>query len=211
MRWEELLGRFANQPLFHTSLLGVFPDPRPSILVQLSRWVNKGKLAQIRRGWYLIEKPYRTKEISAAFIANTVVHPSYLSLEWALQYHGLIPEATFQPTSITTQRGVQFQAVDRIFLYHHVSPKIFHGFVAIEISGEKIVVATPEKALWDRIYINAFQNSFSVAWLKGLRLQNIDRLNLENFRRFGALIHKTGFASAIDGTLEFIRKNGRNS
>ncbi len=206
MRWEELLSRFSEQPLFHTSHLGVFPDSRPVVLVQLSRWINAGKLAQLRRGWYLIQKPFRTKELSAAFVANTVVRPSYLSLEWALQYHGMIPDAAFQPTSITTRRGVHFTADDRYFLYHHVSPRFFHGYGSFEYSGERIIIATPEKSLLDHIYIFALRNPFSILWLEGLRLQNLDRFDIEEFRRLSSLVLRPGFSAAVETTAAFLRE-----
>jgi len=206
MRWEELLNRFAGQPLFHTSHLGIFPDPSRNILVQLSRWVKAGKLVQIRRGWYLIDKPYRTKEISEAAIANAVVHPSYLSLEWALQFHGMIPEAAFHPTSITTRRGIQFESLGHIFLYHHVSPVLFRGYTEAVLAGEKIIVAGPEKALLDHVYLFSLRRSFSTLWLESLRLQNLDRFDLEEFGRLGAFVRKAGFAAVVDVTIKFIKE-----
>jgi len=81
MRWKDLLTKFAKRPLFHSSMLKIFPDDPHHIQVQLSRWVDAGKLSQIRKGWYLIEKPYRLKEVPSPVIANTVVHPSYLSFD----------------------------------------------------------------------------------------------------------------------------------
>jgi len=204
MRWEDFLERFTAQPLFHTSHPAIFPDPRASVLVQLSRWVKAGKLAPVRRGWYLIENPYRTKEVSDAAIANTVVHPSYLSLEWALQYHGLIPEATFQPTSITTRRGTQFEALNRVFLYHHVAPGFFYGYRSFEIAGERIAAAVPEKALLDLIYLFVQGNSFSILWLEGLRLQNLDRFDVREFRRLGASVKRPGFARTLSEAAEYL-------
>lgn len=205
MRWADLIGRFAAQPLFHTSHLAVFPDPKASVLVQLSRWVESGKLLQIRRGWYLIEKPFRAREVSDAAIANAVVRPSYLSLEWALQYHALIPEATFQPTSVTTLRGIRFEALDRLFLYHHVARGFFRGYGSYDYGGEKIACASPEKALLDLIYLFVHRNAFSLLWLEGLRLQNLDRFDVGLFRRLGAGVGKPGFARALSKTAESLK------
>jgi len=122
MKWESLLKEFSERPLFHSSMLPIFDDAPVHIEVQLSRWSRAGKLCRIRRGWYLMEKPYRARDVSEAVIANTVVQPSYLSLEWALGFHGLIPETAFNPTSVTTARGAEFTAKDRRYFYHHVQP-----------------------------------------------------------------------------------------
>jgi hypothetical protein len=204
MKWDELLARFSTQPLFHTSHLAVFPDAPENILVQLSRWVASGKLAQIRRGWYLIEKPYRTRDVRDAAIANAVLRPSYLSLEWALQYHGMIPEATFQPTSITTGRGTSFEALNRVFLYHHIAPSLFNGYRSYEIAGERIAAAIPEKSLLDLIYIFVQRNRFSILWLESLRLQNLDRFDTALFLEMGASVRKRGFAGILSEAAEHI-------
>jgi hypothetical protein len=49
MKWQELLTRFADMPLFYSSMLRVFPDDLEVIQVQLSRWVKAGRIARIRR------------------------------------------------------------------------------------------------------------------------------------------------------------------
>ena len=205
MNWESLLSQFSGHPLFPSSLLRTFEDDPRHIQVQISRWVKQNKLIQIRRGWYLIGKPYRTKEVSRALIANTVVQPSYLSLEWALHYHGMIPEAVFQPTSLTTRRGIQFQALDHFFIYHHTLPSFFTGYQRVESAGEKILVAGPEKALLDKIYIFIQTKPFSLEWLKGLRLQNLERLNLNQWPKLAAGSQKPGFALAAKKAMDYIK------
>jgi hypothetical protein len=207
MKWEDFLREFAVRPLFHSSMLRIFDDPPVHIEVQLSRWSRAGKLCRIRRGWYLIEKPYRARDISEAVIANTVVQPSYLSLEWALGFYGLIPEAVFNPTSITTARGIEFTAKDRLYFYHHVQPCFFSGYEKVERGGDVFIIAKPEKALIDRIYISLRNGKFSEEWLKGLRLQNMDILEEEKLKSLAAFVNKPGYAAAVDVTAAYIRAN----
>ncbi|OGD24168.1 MAG: hypothetical protein A2Y69_04850 [Candidatus Aminicenantes bacterium RBG_13_59_9] len=207
MKWEDFLREFAARPLFYSSMLRIFDDPPAHIEVQLSRWSRAGKLCRIRRGWYLIEKPYRARDISEAVIANTVVQPSYLSLEWALGFYGLIPEAIFNPTSITTARGIEFTAKGRRYFYHHVQSPFFSGYEKVERGGDVFIIAEPEKALIDRIYISLRSGKFSEEWLKGLRLQNMDILKEETLKSLAALVGKPGFAAAVDATTAYIRTN----
>jgi len=205
MRWEDLLTEFSKRPLFHSSMLKIFPDDPHHIQVQLSRWVDAGKLSQIRKEWYLIEKPYRLKEVPPPVIANTVVHPSYLSLEWALQYHGMIPEHVFNPTSITTNRGMRFAAKKNLFIYHHVQPSFFTGYIQKPANGHSLYIAYPEKALMDKIYIFLQRNEFSMDWLKELRLQNLDAFDFERFRSYVNNTRKRGLANAVNKSIECIK------
>ena len=207
MRWDALLKEFSDRPLFHSSMLRIFNDAPVHIEVQLSRWSRAGKLCRIRRGWYLIEKPYRARDVSEAVIANTVVEPSYLSLEWALGFYGLIPEAIFNPTSITTARGIGFTAKDRGYFYHHVQPAFFAGYEKVERGGDVFIIAGPEKALLDKMYIAMRIGKFSTDWLKGLRLQNLNILDEDKLRGLAALVSKPGFAAAVDAAAAYIREN----
>ena len=241
MRWDALLKEFSDRPLFHSSMLRIFDDAPAHIEVQLSRWSRAGKLCRIRRGWYLIEEPYRARDVSEAVIANTVVQPSYLSLEWALGFYGLIPEAIFNPTSITTARGIEFTAKDRGYFYHHVQPAFFAGYekvkgrafgsplarslyprastaevdprakpgapVAVKRGGDVFIIAGPEKALLDKMYIAMRIGKFSTDWLKGLRLQNLNILDEDKLRGLAALVSKPGFAAAVDAAAAYIREN----
>ena len=75
MNFNMVLEKLADLPLFHSSMLRVFDDDPAHIQIQLSRWSKSGKLRQIRRGWYLVEEPYRRRDVSDALIANTVVCP----------------------------------------------------------------------------------------------------------------------------------------
>lgn len=206
MKWKDLLAQFAERPLFHSSMLGVFPDAQSHIQVQLARWVKTGKLSQIRRGWYLIEKPFRAKDVPVPVIATTVVHPSYLSLEWALQYYDMIPESVPNPTCMTTDRAVQFTAQSRLFIYHHIQPALFVGYVEEEYEGRKIMVASAEKALLDKLYLYLKRNGFSLEWLRELRLQNLARFDREKFKSFSQNMKLKGFPKAIESTLEFIKE-----
>lgn len=205
MIWKDFLFEFAERPLFHSSMLEIFPDNRHHIQVQLSRWVDSGKISQVRREWYLIEKPFRLKEVPIPAIANSVVHPSYLSLDWALQYYEMIPEYVPNPTSITTGRGVQFVAQNRLFIYHHIQPSFFTGYTRLESDGHLINIAHPEKALLDKIYLFIQRNKFSSDWLKELRLQNLDSFDINRFESFSQKASKKGLSNAFKMTIQYVR------
>ena len=205
MNWNVFLNEFAGRPLFHSSMLAIFPDPTSHKQVQLSRWTRAGKLSQIRKGWYLIEKPWRAKEIPITVIANNVVHPSYLSLDWALQYYEMIPEYVPNPTSVTTDRGVRFTAQDSLFIYYHVQPSFFKGYRQEKVNGYNINIACPEKALLDKIYLFLQSNRFSIEWLKELRLQNLDTLDFDKLSSFSRATKRKKIQEAVKLTCQYIK------
>jgi len=206
MNWPEFLGEFAGRPLFHSSMLGIFPDNRAHAQIQLTRWTKAGKIAQIRRGWYLIERPYRRKEIPLPMIANSVIHPSYLSLEWALQYRQMIPEFVPNLTSLTTSRGTEFIFKDHLFSYHFVQPSLFTGYIREEYEGEPVFIACAEKALFDKIYLFIRKEAFSLEWLKELRLQNLEEFDLARFQSYLERTRRPGLRRAIELASRFIRE-----
>ena len=154
----------------------------------------------------MIEKPWRTKEVPIAVIANNVVHPSYLSLDWALQYYEMIPEYVPNPTSVTTDRGMRFTAQNSLFIYYHVQPSFFKGYKQETINGYNINIACPEKALIDKIYLFLQGNRFSIEWLKELRLQNLDSLNLEKLESFSRESSKKKFQKTVEFTCQYIKR-----
>ena len=209
MKWEDILRKFERLPLFHSSMLEVFSEDLRQTRVQLSRWARAGKLARIRREWYLIEKPWRAREVPHAYIATRIVQPSYLSLEWALQYHALIPEAVENPTCATTDRPRIIHALGRSFLYHHLRPELLTGFEEVIIDGWAVPVASAEKALFDMIYLHARGRRFSRAWLAELRLQNLDDFDTSRFLSFAVRSGSWGLSAAARSAADFIREARR--
>ena len=206
MKWLEFLRKFESMPLFHSSMLEVFPEDLRQIRVQLCRWVRAGKLGRIRREWYLIEKPWRVKEVPLAHIATQIVQPSYLTQEWALQYHGLIPDVVENPTCATTDRPRIIQALGRSFLYHHLKRDLLTGFDEVLVHGWPAAVASAEKALFDMIYFHVRRNRFTLAWLTELRLQNLDEFDTARFRSFAGKSAKWGLQASVLSAADFIDK-----
>ena len=101
---------------------------------------------------YALGEPYRRTALHAAALANKLHSPSYLSLQWALSYHGLIPEGVPAYTSITTRVGRSFSNPIGEFIYTHIKLPAFFGYSAQQIDGQDTMVAVPEKALLDVWY-----------------------------------------------------------
>lgn len=178
MYFEELLEIVDREPVFETGLLlagHINPD---YLRRQLVEWVNTGKLWQLRRGLYAVAPPYQKVQPHPFLVANRIVKGSYVSLQAALDYYGHIPEVVSAVTSVTTRRPEERETPLGHFLYRHVRSGIFYGYQRYQVTPEQFAyVASPEKSLLDLVYLQP--GGDDGGYLASLRLQNLDRFDLE--------------------------------
>jgi hypothetical protein len=111
-----------------------------------------------------------------------LVRGSYVSLQAALAYYGMIPEYTPLVTSVTTGRPGRWETPLGDFEFRHVKTEWLHGYERLEVSdGQWAFVAMPEKALLDLVYLQP--GGDTPAYLGELRLQGLDRLDLDRLAR----------------------------
>jgi len=178
MKWEELLSKVADEPVFSTGFLAATGESLAEVRLQLSRWVRVGKLIQIRKGLYTLAEPYRKVTPHPFLVANAMKKGSYVSLQSALGYYGIIPEHVPIVTSVTTQRPEEVDTPLGRFLFRHIRKTWFHSYRQVDLgSGQRAFVATPEKALLDLLYLTPGADDYD--FLTELRLGNWERLNTE--------------------------------
>lgn len=83
---------------------------------RLFEWKKKGYIMKLRNGWYCLPEFFE-ESYSTWIIANSVHTPSYISLESALGYYGLIPEGVFMTTSVTTKRPLRIKMAEHDYSY----------------------------------------------------------------------------------------------
>jgi len=125
----------------------------------LHRWVKKHLIVRLRRGYYTFPE-YKEKPDYAWYFANRIYKPSYISLQTALAFYGLIPEAVVQISSVSTLKTAEFNNELASFSYNSISNKLMFGYVDKSIGDNKsILFASPEKALLDLLYLNPEYNT----------------------------------------------------
>ena len=67
----------------------------------LTRWCRRGLLVKLRNEHYAFPE-YRQMPGFSRIVANRIYSPSYVSLQSALSFYGMIPEEVIQLTSVTT-------------------------------------------------------------------------------------------------------------
>ena len=124
----------------------------------LSRWVKKGYLLKLRNNLYTFSELKNVNNIHF-YIANRIYRPSYLSLHTALSFHGLIPESIVQTTSVSTMKTARFKNELGSFSYKKIKNELFFGYTQLEFTKDKtFLIALPEKALLDLLYLYPFYN-----------------------------------------------------
>ena len=126
--------------------LAGFANPQGKI----ARLVREGKLIPLVRGLYEDDP-----STSGACLAGSICGPSYLSFEYALSRHGLIPEAAAAYTSATCgkRKTKRFDNAFGIFEYRDVPATVFGLGVELRYdTGCPYWIAAPEKALCDQLH-----------------------------------------------------------
>lgn len=140
----------------------IFNISRENTLYKLlQRLENNGIVKRVKHGKYL----FTLREANEFTIANFLVNPSYISLESALSFHGILSQFPYTITSITPMKSQKIICQDKEYEYVHIDKKYFFGFM----NNGKFITATPEKALIDTLYLVA----------KKLRSIHFEELNLE--------------------------------
>jgi predicted transcriptional regulator of viral defense system len=132
-------------PLELRRLLGVSPVAATFLV---HRYAKQGALIKLRKGLYcLADAPP-----SDVAMANRLYAPSYVSFEYALAYHRLIPEVAYTVTSATPRPTYAITAAGKRFEYHRLKQPAYTGYEPVTLNGDTVLLATPEKALVDYLY-----------------------------------------------------------
>jgi predicted transcriptional regulator of viral defense system len=197
MKFEDLLELVGDDPLFETGFLLAGDVDPAGIHRQLSRWVRAGRLDQLRRGLYVVAPPFQRVRPHPFMVANRLVPGSYVSLQSALAHASLIPESVPVTTSVTTGRPGRWDTPLGTYVFRHIQPDFLTGFRRTPLVGKmEALLATPEKALLDLIYLEP--DGDSPAYLAELRLQNLDGLDLNELRRLAEAAGKPKLRRAAD-------------
>jgi len=181
MEFNSLLKLIGDEPIFESSIL-LAGDVDPKLIrIQLSRWIKAGKIYQLRRGLYSIAPPYQRQQPHPFLVANHLQKASYVSLQSALSFYGLIPEVVNITTSVSTGRPERLETPLGTYEFRHIKTELLFGYRMTELGEQSALIATPEKALLDLIYLQP--GGGSLAYLKELRLQNTEKLDKDLLRK----------------------------
>ena len=136
--------------------LNRYKNPR----VKINDLLKKGEIIRVKKGLYVFSPKLAREPFSKETLANLIYGPSYISLEYALSFYGLIPERVETVTSVTNKRKKLFNTPVGIFSYRYIKSSIYpYGITIYEVNRyHSILIATKEKALADILYFSDKMN-----------------------------------------------------
>lgn len=181
---------------------------------KMTKLLKSGALIRVKKGLYLFGPLFQRGPYSREVLANKMYGPSYVSLEWALQYYGMIPERVHEVTSVTSKRKKTFQTPIGRFSYSHMHPEGYPtGVTLIQISNtQKALIATREKAVTDLLMIRrgkiTSQSELKEILFEDFRFEEheILKLNLNKIKTiYDAYPH-----SAVKHLIHYIKEENLN-
>ncbi|MBQ6771615.1 MAG: hypothetical protein IJP44_11640 [Bacteroidales bacterium] len=163
--------QFGNIPVDFAAVASLFPEIKCKHN-KVSALEKKGDLIRLKQGMYVVHPDVSQKTLSLFLIGNNLYGPSYISLQSALRYYGLIPEHVFTICSMTTKPTQIFYNSMARFEYVHTDATLFPIGLREETicDGMTVLMASPEKALCDLIadisHLNLRYRKEILVWLE---------------------------------------------
>ena len=204
------LEHIGNIPVSTATLASLFPKLEAGNQ-KVRQLEAAGKIIRLKKGLYVVAPNVSRVALSTELIANHLYAPSYVSMQTALRYYGLIPEAVYTTQSMTLKHSRSFDTPVGRFEYKNMSREAFSiGITSINMQSYAFLMATPEKALCDLI---ANSPKVNLRYLKDVEnyLEEDIRMEIEDFRNMDISIFEryaqVGKKSkSIETLIKYLRK-----
>jgi predicted transcriptional regulator of viral defense system len=161
---------------------------------KICRDVKNGNLIKIINGLYETDS-----SVNGYLLAGSIYGPSYLSFEFALYYYGLIPEKVTSFTSATCDKKKKKSYTNFFgtYMYRDVPKDVYPLGIKLIQEGEYTYqIATPEKALCDKLYtLSPIKNMTELENMlfNDLRIDNSEfrKLNIDDIEQISKVYHST--------------------
>ncbi len=167
-------------------------------------YINKNtKLIRDKRDgkiFKIINGLYETNPNTPGYLlASSIYGPSYISFEYALAQYGLIPErvTTITCATFNKKKKKEFNTDFGIFTYRDIPESAYPEEILLkEENGYSYQIATPEKALCDKLYTLApLYNYINLEKMlfNDLRIDKelFAKLNVDKVNKLSNLYHST--------------------
>ena len=140
---------------FDYTLLSSVLASYSSVRRKINELLRSGVIERVKKGLYVFGQEYTRGPIVKETLANLIYGPSCISLEYALAFHGLIPERVETVTSVTPKRDKDFKTPLGNFTYRYLKPEKYPvGINQVWIDdSHPVLMASPEKALADYLFL----------------------------------------------------------
>lgn len=176
---------------FEEACIVAFKTSPSTLKVQLHQWKTAGEILSLKKGLYM----FADGDADVADIASALCGPSYISLEYALNHYGLLPDIPFAVTLVTTKTTRKFRTPRGQFTYQKIPARAFLGL------DSKTLMAVREKAVVDYLYLNQHRFAPEEHFWEDLRWQNLGEVKFQKAKKFARCFK----SPKLDTLLESLR------
>ena len=204
------LEHIGNIPVSTSAVASLFSDLKAGNQKVRNLEIS-GKIIRLKRGLYVVDPKISRIPLSTELVANHLYAPSYVSMQTALRYYGLIPEAVYTTQSMTMKHSRNFDTPIGRFDYQMITREAFSvGITYINKQNHSFLIATPEKALCDLI---ANSPKVNLRYLKDVEtyLEEDIRMDIEELKKMDIAIFENYAqvgkkAPSIKTLIKYIKK-----
>ncbi len=168
---------------------------------KISLLENNGSIIRLKKGLFVVSSEASKQTLSRELIANHLYGPSYISLESALSFYGLIPEKVYTIRSVTAKRAKRFSTQLGNFEYRTIPQDYYPIGIRQEIVNNEYayLLASPEKAICDMILST---RNFRIQSVKAMQiyLEEDLRMDLSVIKTYNTDIIKSCIETGIKKT-----------
>ncbi len=175
-----------------SNIRSLFGVSATAVSALLHRYKKRGFISQLKQGLYVFPDALPPD----VYIANKLYAPSYISLEFALSYHGIIPETVYEITSVTTKATRRFEKLGKVFSYRKIKKNAYTGYEIQKQQGLTFNIANAEKAFVDTNYLRLKNRQ------KPISRFNKEKINSTKALRYAELFNNDKLISVIKSTLK---------
>mgnify|MGYP000079588092 FL=1 len=189
---------FDYQSLMHA--LREYAGPRNRVTTLL----DSGDIIRVKKGLYVFGQRLRRRPVSRELLSNLIYGPSYVSREYALRFHGFIPEQVHTITAMTTGRSRSFHTPLGAFTYTSIPLSAYPaGIVRKNAEDRSFFLAAPEKALADQVYAHSNLQLRSAGDIERYLLEDL-RINAADLQELRPSLLRKILATAASKRVQFL-------
>jgi len=203
MNFKKFREKTKNLLILNKQTLRNLEKDENSLNLNLKYWIKTGKLLRLKKGVYITAEKWQKEENKddyLEYLANRLLSPSYVSLEYVLSRYQLLTEATVNLTSVSTKIGRVFSSDLAGFKYYSISEKLFTGYELKKFKNADIFIAGKEKALFDFLYFRFRRKRADLDSIENLRInwENISPKELERAQKFCSLTNNKNIKEVFE-------------
>lgn len=194
MKLQTIKNKTKKLLFFDKKSLRLLEKDDNNLNANIKYWLKNSDLIALKKGTYLFREVYNKenkKNEYLEYLANQLLKPSYLSLEYVLNKYQLLSEPARALTSVSAKSSREFSNELGVWRYYYLPTKLFIGYKIKYFKAQQIVEASKAKALFDFLYLRFRRGSVAQDKnLDNLRLnwENLDRSDLQELISYFKLI-----------------------